>query len=276
MSYPIQLSRPLAVVDLETTGTAPLKDRIIEIGIVRIEIDGTRRTKCRRINPEIPIPRESTSVHKISDSDVANEPTFRQIAKSLRDEWLSNCDLCGYNIVKFDLPMLRAEFMRANVSFPIEDLAIVDPFLIYQRFEKRDLETAVHYFLNRAHVNSHNALADAIVTADILEVMVQKYSDLPKTPEAIYQTHKLDKYEDLSGKFRWVNGELTVNFGRRRGEPVAKVLSEDRSFFEWMMNEGDFPRDTKKVCWNILNGKQIMSKVASEPSNELRAANVSV
>ena len=246
----LTLTRPLAVFDLETTGTDPGKDRIVEICVIKFHPDGSQEKKVRRINPTIPIPPEATEVHKITDEDVANEPTFKQLAKGLND-FLAGCDLCGFNLVRFDLRLLRAEFQRVGIDFPLEGRAIIDPMMIFHKYEPRDLSAASLFYLNREHKNAHSAEADVIVTAEILNAMLARYETLPKTPEGMQTLLQPETAVDVEGKFRTVEGEIRLSFGQYRGRALDWVARSDPGFLQWMLSK-DFHEDTKRVAREAL------------------------
>jgi DNA polymerase-3 subunit epsilon len=248
----LTLHRPLAFLDLETTGTDVLTDRIVEICVVKVMPDGTRESRNRRLNPTIPIPPGATAVHGIADVDVANEPTFFGISKGLL-AFLDGCDFAGYNLASFDLRLLRAEFQRAGKVLEMDGRKIVDAMLIYHHFEKRTLEAAVRFFLNREHANAHRAEADVAATIEILDAMAERYPTLPKTPDEINALIKTDLHVDINGKFRKVDGAIRFTFGNFRGRPVDDVAKTDRSYLEWMLTDGDFAPDTRRVVRAALD-----------------------
>ncbi|MFO0935592.1 MAG: 3'-5' exonuclease [Gemmataceae bacterium] len=259
----LKLTRPLAVFDLETTGTKPESDRIVEICIIKIMPDGSSETKTRKLNPTIPIPPEATAVHKITDADVANEPTFKQVAKTL-NEYLTGCDLCGYNLVRFDLRLLRAEFQRVGIDFQLDGRAIIDPMMIYHKYEPRDLSAAARFYLNRDHQNAHQAEADVKVTIEILDAMIAKYQNMPAdsklenladTPQGLQGLLKPDMAVDVEGKFRKVDDQIQFTFGQYRGQPLDTVAKNDPGFIKWMLAK-DFHEDTKRVAREALERVQ--------------------
>lgn len=167
----LKLTRPLAIYDLETTGTNPVTDKIVEISILKVFPNGTREARTRKLNPERPIPGEATAVHGITDAEVATQPTFKQIAKALFT-YLSDCDLCTFNGKRFDVPLLAEEFARVQLDFPGRQVAIVDVFDIYRLLNPRSLSAAVAQYLNREHTQAHSAEADTTVTFELLEAMI--------------------------------------------------------------------------------------------------------
>ena len=246
----LKLTRPLAVFDLETTGTEPATDRIVEISIIKIQPDGTSETKTRRLNPTVPIPPDATKIHHITDADVAEAPTFKQVAKGIND-YLAGCDLCGYNLVRFDLRLLRAEFQRVGIDFPLDGRAIIDPMMIFHKYEPRHLAAAVRFYLDKDHSNAHSAEADAKVTVELLDAMLTRYPELPRTPQEMQVLLKPDMAVDIEGKFRQVGNEVQFTFGQYRGRPLDWVAQTDPAFIKWMLTK-DFHEDTKRVAKEAL------------------------
>lgn len=258
----LNLKNPLVVFDLETTGTNISNDRIVEMAMIKVFPNGTVEEKCRKLNPTIPIPVESSMIHGIYDEDVKDEPTFKQVAKSLAT-WLSGCDLAGFNILKFDVPMLVEEFLRANVDFEVDSRKLVDAQKIFHMMEKRNLSTAYSFYCGKVLEDAHSAAADTQATYEVLLSQVEKYegstvTDLLGKPigtiandmEVLHQlTNK--KMVDLAGRIVYNDkGEETFNFGKHRGKLVTEVLKKEPSFYDWMM-KGDFPLDTKRKLTQI-------------------------
>ncbi|MEM9897517.1 MAG: 3'-5' exonuclease, partial [Bacteroidota bacterium] len=172
--FQLHLKNPLVVFDLETTGTNISQDRIVELAMVKVMPDGTVEEKSRKINPTIPIPTETSLIHGIYDEDVKDEPTFKQVAKSLA-QYLEGCDLSGFNVLGFDVPMLVEEFLRANVDFETENRKIVDAQKIFHLMEKRNLTAAYKFYCNENLENAHSALADTKATYEVLKAQVAQY-----------------------------------------------------------------------------------------------------
>jgi DNA polymerase III subunit epsilon len=172
----LNLKRPIAFFDIESTGTNVVKDRIVELCIFKVFTDGTTETRLRRVNPGMPIPPEVTAIHGISDADVANEPQFRQIAKSLH-EYLKDCDLAGYNSNKFDVPMLIEEFLRCDLEFDIKNRNLVDVQNIFHKMEPRTLKAAYKFYCGKELVDAHSAEADTMATYEILLSQIERYKD---------------------------------------------------------------------------------------------------
>jgi len=259
----LNLKRPLAFFDIESTGTNVVKDRIVEICIFKIMPDGTSDIKLRRINPGIPIPPEVTAIHGISDADVANEPTFKQLAKSLND-LLKDCDLAGYNSNKFDIPMLIEEFLRCNIDFSIKKRNLIDVQNIFHKMEPRTLKAAYKFYCSKDLVNAHSAEADTRATYEILLSQIERYSDTEHTDhegkvskpiqnnmEALYQFSYNHRNADLVGHIVFNGtGEETFNFGKHKGKTVDEVFAKEPQYYDWMMN-AEFPLSTKNVIKEV-------------------------
>lgn len=248
----LSLTKPLAIIDLETTGLDIENDRIIEISALLIRPDGSQISKTRRVNPGIPIPAEATAVHGIRDADVAGEPRFSQIAASLL-EFLADADFCGFNLRGFDVPLLVREFARAERLFSLEGRAIVDVMEIFKRKEPRDLAAAYLFYCGKRRDDLHAADADVQACAEILEGQLARYADLPREPAAIDALFR-PPWIDSEGKFAWRGGEAVLNFGRRRGQTLRAVAAEDPTYFEWMLN-ADFPEDAQEIARRVLRGE---------------------
>jgi DNA polymerase-3 subunit epsilon len=247
----LRLTKPLAVIDLETTGLNPESDRIVEISVLLIRPDGDRVSKTRRVNPGIPIPPQATAVHGIRDADVAGEPRFGQIAAGFL-EFLAGADLAGYNIRGFDLPLLAREFERAERPFSLEGRAIVDAMEIFKRKEPRDLAAAYRFFCGKSREDLHSADADVLACAEILEAQLARYDDLPREPAALDAAFR-PPWIDREGKFAWRGGEAVFNFGKRRGQTLRAVAAEDPSYLDWMAG-ADFPEDAREIARRALRG----------------------
>jgi len=236
-------TRPLAVIDTETTGVNVTKDRIIEVAVVRIELDGTRTRRVRRVNPECPIPPEATAVHGIADADVADEPPFRQVAKGLH-QLLEGCDIAGFNVIAFDVPLLHEEFARAGITWDVDTARILDAGVLYKVMEPRTLAAAVIAYLGREHVGAHGALADTEATADVIEAQATRYARF-QGEDAETQLFLASRYDgppsaDVGGKLTRDNdGDLVYAFGKENGTKVRANMGYAR----WMLRS-DFPSHT--------------------------------
>jgi DNA polymerase III subunit epsilon len=250
----VKLDRPLAFFDIEATGISPRADRIVELAIMRLLPGAARDSHVWRINPGIPIPAEVTAIHGISDADVADCPSFAALAPAVLAV-LENADLAGYNILRYDIPMLVEEFARAGVAFDVDSRRVVDVQRIYHRREPRDLSAALAYYCNAEHVDAHGAEADVDATIRILEAQLDRYTDLPHDVEALsaYCDPRDPTWADRLGRLRWVDGELTINFGRKKGMPLRDLIANDPGFIKWMLRS-DFPLDTRQIVENACAG----------------------
>ena len=259
--FKLNLKNPLVVFDLETTGTNISQDRIVEIAMVKAMPDGTVEEKCRKINPTIPIPHETSLIHGIYDEDVKDEPTFAQIAKSLA-QYLEGCDLAGFNVLGFDIPMLVEEFLRANVDFETDNRKIVDAQKLFHLMEKRNLTAAYKFYCDKNLVDAHSALADTKATYEVLVSQVEKYEGrevfdglgkkLATIENDMGKLHELTTSSrvDFAGRMIYKDGVEVFNFGKHRGKAVTEILEKEPSFYDWVM-KGDFPLDTKRKLTKI-------------------------
>lgn len=249
----LKLDRPLAVFDLETTGTSPSSDVIVEICVAILSPDGSRKVVTRRVNPGRPIPPEATKVHGISDADVADAPSFRDIAPELL-RLLEGCDLAGFNVISYDLPLLQAELDRCNLSLDTSQCRVVDVQRIYHRKERRTLSAAVQFYTGKEHTGAHGAEADVLATAEVLDAQVARYSDLPSDVEGLAQVSRPADWADSQGKLGWAEGEVVMRFGKHRDQLLRDVVRKDASYLRWIL-ESDFPGDTKKLIQDALDGR---------------------
>jgi DNA polymerase-3 subunit epsilon len=249
------LTRPLVVLDLETTGTDTQTARIVEVSVLRFDPPGGRQHITRRVNPGMPIPPEATAVHGISDADVKDEPSFVDVAAELA-ALLDGCDLCGFNILRFDLKVLYQEFRRAGILLPLIGRGFIDPLQIYHARERRDLAAAVRFYLGREHEDGHSAAADVLATAEVLDAMLARYTDLPRSVGDLHQHLKDPHAVDTSGCFTRVEGQIRFAFGKHRGQPLDTVACEQPGYLRWMLDQ-DFFEDTKAVVRRALKRAQM-------------------
>lgn len=247
----LQLSRPIAVIDLETTGINLSSDRIVEIAIVRISPDGEKKVKRKIINPGIPIPPASTEVHGISNEMVKDAPTFKQVANEIK-QFIDNCDLAGYNSNRFDIPLLMEEFLRAGMEMDFGDRKLLDVQKIFHMMEQRTLSAAYRFYCNKILEGAHSAEADATATWEVLEAQIEKYPQLGNTIDSIIKCIGDDNIVDFARRMVMENGVEIFNFGKHKGKPVAEILRVEPSYYDWMM-KGDFPLHTKHKLTEILN-----------------------
>jgi DNA polymerase-3 subunit epsilon len=247
---PIRLTRPLVFFDLETTGVDAKTARIIEISVAKHLPDGTVESKTRRFNPGMPIPAEATEVHGITDADVAHEPEFERVASGLAS-FLADCDLAGYNLIRYDLPVLEAEFRRAEVPFSLQGRQVLDVMRIFYRKEPRDLAGACRFYLGREHDGAHSAEGDVSATAEVLGAMMARYGDLPSSlPELCEHLADPDKL-DLAGNLVLNDGKPHLNFGKHAGKSLEWVAQNQPDYLDYILKQ-DFLSDTKAIVAGYL------------------------
>lgn len=247
----LNLKNPLVFFDLETTGINITKDRIVEISLLKVHPNGKEEIRSRLINPEMPIPAQSTAIHGITDDDVKDSPTFKQVAKSLAD-MLEGCDLAGFNSSRFDVPMLSEEFLRAGVDFDMSKRKFVDVQIIFHKKEQRTLEAAYKFYCDKELQNAHSAEADTIATYEVLKSQLDRYPDLENDVAFLSKEYSsFNNNVDFAGRIIFDDKGVEVfNFGKHKGKPVVQVLRNEPSYYSWMM-DGDFPLNTKQVLTKI-------------------------
>lgn len=255
MILPFELDRPLAFLDLETTGLSTVSDRIIELAIIRVTPQGDVLERVRRFNPGIPISPGATAVHGITDEDVADEPSFAATAKSLA-ELLDPCDMAGFNIRRFDLPLLLAEFKRAGIPFSTQGRRLIDAQVIFHREESRDLSAAARYYLGREHEEAHTALGDIRTTAAVLGAQLQKYPHIPQDLDGLqaYCDEVSPFQTELDRWFYRRDGELVFRRGKHKGEALAKVAATAPDYLRWMLGADDMDEEVLRVVREALEG----------------------
>lgn len=278
----LNLKRPLAFFDLETTGVNVASDRIVEISILKAMPDGTEDIKTMRINPGIPIPLESSLIHGIYDEDIKNAPTFKQAGEELA-RFLDDSDLAGYNSNRFDIPVLMEEFLRAGIDFDIDNRQFVDVQNIFHQMEQRTLKAAYQFYCGKNIENAHSAEADIKATYEVLIAQIEKYQNqdwedkkgvvskpVQNNIEALHKFTNLNKPVDFAARMVYnEDGIEVINFGKHKGRAVEDVFQSEPSYYNWMLN-GDFPLYTKKCLekiWNRMNAKK------EQLRNERQAAN---
>lgn len=280
----LNLKRPLAFFDLETTGVHIGNDRIVEISIIKLNINGSEEVKTWRVNPQMPIPLESSLVHGIYDEDVKDERTFKELATEIA-VFLEESDLAGYNSNKFDIPMLMEEFLRVQVDFDLENRHFVDVQNIFHQMEQRTLRAAYQFYCGKDIINAHSAEADTRATMEVLIAQIAKYEGaewenkkgIKTVPvvndvEALHQFTNLSKPVDFAGRMVFNEaGEELFNFGKHKGKKVEDVFQLEPSYFSWMM-QGDFPLYTKRRLEGIhkrWTAKRNQAKL-SQPKPEVQ------
>ncbi len=246
----LNLKRPIVFFDLETTGVDTSKDRIVEISMIKVMPDGSKDVKTRRVNPEMPIPAEATAVHGITDEDVKNEPTFRQLAKSLA-QFIQGCDFGGFNSNRFDLTLLVEEFLRVGVDVDLKRRKFVDVQNIFHKKEQRTLVAAYKFYCDKDLTDAHSAAADTMATYEVLCAQLDRYDDLENDIDFLAEFSEREKAVDYAGRIVYnEQGVEVFSFGKYRGQSVEEVFRREPSYYAWMM-EGDFPLYTKKVITEI-------------------------
>lgn len=258
----LNLRNPLCFFDLETTGTNIANDRILEIAVIKMLPNGETQIKTNRVNPGVPIPAESSAIHGIYEDDIKDKPSFKEIAKDYA-KFMEGADLSGFNILKFDVPMLVEEFLRAGVEFDYSRKKIIDAQKIFHMMEKRTLSAAYKFYVNKDLENSHSAEADTQATLEVLLAQIERYEgqevidplgkkigEIRNDMDVLGKLAESDQV-DLAGRMILNSKrEEVFNFGKHKGKPVTQVLREEPSYFDWMMN-GDFPMDTKRKLTEI-------------------------
>ena len=291
----LNLKRPLAFFDLETTGVNVASDRIVEISILKAMPDGTEQIKTMRINPGMSIPLESSLIHGIYNEDVSLEPSFKQAGEELA-RFLDDCDLAGYNSNKFDIPVLMEEFLRAGIGFDIDNRHFVDVQNIFHQMEQRTLRAAYQFYCGKVIENAHSAEADIKATYEVLLAQIGKYENqdwenkkgeiskpVQNNIEALHKFTNLNKPVDFAARMVYnEDGVEVINFGKHKGRSVEDVFQSEPSYYNWMQN-GDFPLYTKRCLekiWKRWNAKkealrfEKQNTYKPEPSTQLQPKKV--
>jgi DNA polymerase-3 subunit epsilon len=246
----LNLANPLVFLDLETTGINISKDRIIEISVLKVSPNGKEESKTCRINPEMLIPPESTEIHGITDDDVKDCPTFKEIAKSLVT-LIEGCDLAGFNSNRFDIPLLAEEFLRAGVEIGLNKRKFIDVQTIFHKMEQRTLGAAYKFYCEKDLDNAHSAEGDAIATYEVLKAQLDRYPDLQNDIKFLSEFSSFTNNVDFAGRMIYNSKkEEVINFGKYKGRLVTEVLHSDPAYYTWIMN-GDFTLNTKNVLTEI-------------------------
>ncbi len=255
----LTLNRPLCVFDIEATGLDVTNDRIVEIAMLKINVDGSTSEYIQRVNPTIPIPLESSEIHGIYDKDIVNEPTFQEIVKVLVD-FIGDADLAGYNSNKFDIPMLAEELLRAKSDFDVSNRKFVDVQNIFHKMEQRTLVAAYAFYCNKDLTNAHNAMADTLATWEVLKAQVERYENIEPTVDFLSHFSQGGNFEllDFAGRLA-VNdkGEGMYNFGKHKGRTIREVARVEPGYYGWML-DANFPLYTKQML------KKEMDKIKAE------------
>lgn len=246
----LELKRPICFFDLETTGVNVANDRIVEISVFKVFPNGNKESKTWLVNPGIPIPPETSEIHGITDEKVANEPTFKELAKTVYD-MISDSDLAGYNSNKFDIPLLAEEFLRADIDFDMSKKKAVDVQNIFHRMEQRTLTAAYKFYCGKDLTNAHSAEADTQATYEILEAQIEKYEELQADVDFLSEFSNRQRVADFAGFIAYDKEDKEIfTFGKYKGRLVEDVFEENPGYYSWMQN-ADFPLYTKKILSKI-------------------------
>ena len=244
----IQLQRPLAVFDLETTGINITQDRIIEIAILKVHPDGKQETYEKRVNPGVKMTEENMAIHGIRNENLVNEPSLGEIATEVK-AFIAGCDFGGYNSNRFDVPVLVEEMLRVDPDFDISASKFIDVQNIFHKMEQRTLSAAYQFYCGKELVNAHSALADTTATWEILNAQLEKYTELKTDMDFLSDftiAHDFDR-ADFAGRLaKNKKGEVLYNFGKNRGKTVREIMKNEPGYHGWMLN-ADFPLHTKQI-----------------------------
>lgn len=267
METNFKLERPLVFFDLETTHLDINLARIVEIALVKLFPDGTTESFLTRINPGIPIPVETTRIHGINNFDVMDKPAFREVAIDICS-FIKDCDLAGYNLIAYDLPILINELKRAEIDFSTESVNVVDVMKIFKTKERRNLSAAYRFYCQKELEDAHSALKDTQATLEIFQAQIKRYPDLPTSMEELHQfcNQRDERFVDSDKKFIWQDGEACFTFGKYKGAPLKKVVKDDVEYLSWILGS-DFSPEVQQIIRAALNG-QFPVKAESNSENK--------
>jgi DNA polymerase III subunit epsilon len=246
----LNLKNPLVFFDLETTGVNPNTDRIVEIAYLKVYPNGNEETKTYRVNPGIPIPKEASDIHHITDEDVANCQSFKEIGKSIARD-IEGCDLAGFNSNRFDVPLLSEEFLRNDIDIDFSKRKLIDVQVIFHKMEQRTLSAAYKFYCEKDLEGAHGAEADTKATYEVLKSQLDRYPDLQNDVAYLSEFSAFNRNVDFAGKIILNDKDIEVfNFGKYKDMPVEDILKKDSGYYGWMM-QGDFALNTKNVLTRI-------------------------
>jgi DNA polymerase III subunit epsilon len=246
----LNLKNPLVFFDLETTGVNANTDRIVEISYLKVYPNGNEETKTFRVNPGMPIPKEASDIHHITDEDVENSPTFKEIGKNIAKD-IEGCDLAGFNSNRFDVPMLAEEFLRNDIDIDLSKRKLVDVQVIFHKMEQRTLSAAYKFYCNAELEGAHGAEADTRATYEVLKSQLDRYPDLTNDVQYLSEFSSFNRNVDFAGKIVLNDKDQEVfNFGKYKDQLVEDILKKDSGYYGWMM-QGDFALNTKNVLTRI-------------------------
>jgi DNA polymerase III subunit epsilon len=246
----LNLNKPICFFDLETTGINITKDRIVEISILKVNPDGSEEKKTWLVNPEMSIPEVVVAVHGITNEKVANEPTFKELAKEI-NSWIKDADLGGFNSNRFDIPLLAEEMLRAGVDFDMKNRQSVDVQTIFHKMEQRTLTAAFKFYCDKSLEDAHSAEADTMATYEVLKAQLDRYDDLENDTAFLADFSSRKKIADFAGFIAYdKEGDECFSFGKHKGKKVTEILEKEPGYFGWLLS-ADFPLYTKKVLTAI-------------------------
>ena len=246
----LNLSKPICFFDLETTGISITSDRVVEISILKVHPNGNEESKTWLINPEMPIPKEVTAIHGISDTDVADKPTFKELSKEIHN-MIKDADLGGFNSNRFDIPLLAEELLRSDIDFDMKNRVSVDVQTIFHKMEQRTLTAAYKFYCDKKLEGAHGAEADTNATYEVLKAQIAKYDELENDSKFLAEFSSRKKFADFAGFISYdKSGEECFSFGKHKGKRVLDILNDEPGYFGWLLN-ADFPLYTKKVLTAI-------------------------
>ena len=246
----LNLNKPICFFDLETTGINITKDRIVEISILKVNPDGSEEKKTWLVNPEMSIPEVVVAVHGITNEKVANEPTFKELAKEI-NSWIKDADLGGFNSNRFDIPLLAEEMLRAGVDFDMKNRQSVDVQTIFHKMEQRTLAAAFKFYCDKNLEDAHSAEADTMATYEVLKAQLDRYDDLENDTAFLADFSSRKKLADFAGFIAYdKEGDECFSFGKHKGKKVTEILEKEPGYFGWLLS-ADFPLYTKKVLTAI-------------------------
>ena len=246
----LNLTKPICFFDLETTGINISKDRVVEISILKVYPNGNKESRTWLVNPEMTIPQEVVEIHGISNEKVANEPTFKELAKDIYS-MIKDSDLGGFNSNRFDIPLLAEELLRADIDFDMKSSLAVDVQTIFHKMEQRTLSAAYKFYCNEDLEGAHSAEADTNATYEILKAQLDRYDELENSTKFLAEFSSRNKFADFAGFINYnKDGVECVSFGKHKGKLVTDVLEQEPGYFGWLLN-ADFPLYTKKVLTGI-------------------------
>jgi DNA polymerase-3 subunit epsilon len=260
-----ELQRPIVFFDLETTHLDVNIARIVEIALIKLFSDATTESFLTRINPRIPIPVDATRIHGINNFDVMDKPVFPEVAIDIQS-FIKDCDLAGFNLIAYDLPILINEFKRTGIDFSMENVYIIDVMTIFKMKERRNLSAAYRFYCLKELENAHSALKDTQATLEIFQAQMKRYPDLPGSVAELHQlcNKRDERFVDNDKKFIWQNEEACFTFGKYKGAPLRKVVKNDAEYLTWMLGS-DFSQEVQQIIRSALNGQ---FPVKSEANSE--------